>query len=178
MDSSTQTDVLRRMVELMLRHQDEMLKQQRRETTWKNIRWMLIAVGIVIFAGVYWAGFSKLASIGTLARPDGDYVSQVRLEGLIAPGRPASADRLVHALEEAFEDEQAKGVVLQINSPGGTPTQANLLYATIRELRQQHPEKRIVAIGLDTVASGAYYVAAATDKILESTRSVSTHSSR
>lgn len=172
MDSSNQTDVLRRMVELMLRHQDEMLKQQRRETTWKNIRWMLIAVGLVIFAGVYWAGFTKLASIGTLARPDGDYVSQVRLEGMIAPGRPASADRLVNALKEAFEDEQAKGVVIRINSPGGTPTQANLLYATIRELRKQHPGKKIVAIGLDTVASGAYYVASAADKIFADENSV------
>ena len=166
------TDVLRRMVELMLHHQDELLRQQRRETTWKNIRWILITFGILVFAGVYWAGFTKLANLGALAVPDGDYVAQVRLEGMIAPGRPAAAERIIAALADAFEDEKAKGVVLRINSPGGTPTQANLIYEAIRELREAHPDKKIVTVGLDTVASGAYYVAAATDKIYADANSV------
>ncbi|RMD59547.1 S49 family peptidase [Candidatus Parcubacteria bacterium] len=172
METPSQTDVLRRMVELMLRHQNELLKQQRRETTWKNIRWMLVTFGILAFAGIYWAGFTKLANMGSLAAPDGDYVSLVRIEGLIAPGRPASADKIVTALKEAFEDDKAKGVLLQINSPGGTPTQANLIYRTIIALKKEHPDKRIITVGLDTVASGAYYVASATDKIYVDDNSV------
>ena len=57
------------------------------------------------------------------------------------------------------------GVILRINSPGGSPVQAGLINDEIRRLRSKHPETPLYAVVEDVCASGGYYVAAAADKI-------------
>ncbi len=92
------------------------------------------------------------------------YAALVRVDGVIAPGTPAGASHIGGALRQAFQDEKAKGVLIAINSPGGTPVQAMTIYEEILRLKAEH-NKRVVVIAEDTMASGAYLLAMAADKI-------------
>lgn len=95
----------------------------------------------------------------------GDHTAVIDVNGVIAEGRDASADNLVTALRDAFENERAKGIVLRINSPGGSPVQASYVYDEILRLREEHPDKKVYAVISDLGASGAYYIAAAADEV-------------
>lgn len=93
------------------------------------------------------------------------HVAVVEVKGMIADDTPASADLLAKGLREAFEADNAKAVLLKINSPGGSPVQANYVYNEIRRLRGEHPDKKLYAVITDMGASGAYYIASAADQI-------------
>ena len=95
----------------------------------------------------------------------GKHTALVELSGLIAPGTDASAERVGAALRAAFKDKNTQGVVLRINSPGGSPVQAQNLYDEIRRLRGKYPAIPLYAVVEDVCASGGYYVAAAADRI-------------
>ncbi|MDH5611909.1 MAG: S49 family peptidase [Gammaproteobacteria bacterium] len=93
------------------------------------------------------------------------HTALVDLTGLIAEGEKASSDNIVTALRDAFKDKNTTGVILRINSPGGTPVQAGYIYDEIIRLREKYPETPLYAVISDMCASGGYYVAAAADKI-------------
>ena len=97
--------------------------------------------------------------------PDG-YVAMVRIEGEIGPGKAASAEKLNPLLEKAFSDANAKGIILQVNSPGGTPVQSALINDRIRQLKAQYPDKKVVAVASDMMTSGAYFISVAADRIV------------
>ncbi|EKF75212.1 peptidase [Alcanivorax hongdengensis A-11-3] len=94
-----------------------------------------------------------------------DHVAVVDVNGMIAADQDASADLIGKGLRDAFEADNAKAVLLKINSPGGSPVQANQVYNEIRRLRQAHPDKKVYAAITDMGASGAYYIASAADEI-------------
>jgi protease IV len=96
---------------------------------------------------------------------NGPHTAMVHLKGTLDEGTDASADNLIAALRASFADKNTKGVVLRINSPGGSPVQAGIVNDEIRRLRQLNPNIPIVAVVEDMCASGGYYVAAAADKI-------------
>jgi len=168
-----ETSVLRRMVGMMLRYQEARLKEEQRSRFWQNVRWMSMAGAIVVMTIVNITGFSKLTGMWSLPMPiDGDYASLVRLEGVIASSKRMSAKNLVPALQKAFEDENSKGVLLQINSPGGSPVQSAIVYQEIRRLRKKHPDKKLIVVAEDLMASGGYYIAAAADEIYANENSI------
>ncbi|HEX6733838.1 MAG TPA: S49 family peptidase [Azonexus sp.] len=93
------------------------------------------------------------------------HTALVNLSGVIQAKGEANGEKLVAALNSAFEAEHAAGVILRINSPGGSPVQAGIVYDEIRRLRGKYPDKPLYAVVEDICASGGYYVAAAADKI-------------
>jgi protease IV len=95
----------------------------------------------------------------------GEHTALVRVEGVIADDQLASADNIALGLRRAFEDKNAKAVLLAINSPGGSPVQAGYVYNEIKRLRGLHPDKKVYAVIADLGASGGYYIAAAADHI-------------
>ncbi|WP_336366850.1 S49 family peptidase [Marinobacter sp. C2H3] len=95
----------------------------------------------------------------------GPHTAVIDVNGPIAADELASADNLIDSLRKAFDDEQARGVILRINSPGGSPVQAGYVYDEIRRLRALHPDKKVYAVISDIGASGAYYIASAADQI-------------
>lgn len=95
----------------------------------------------------------------------GAHTALVSLDGVIAPGNQASAERMIEALQNAFKDKNAKGVILRINSPGGSPVQAGQINDEIRRLKALHPKTPLYVVVDDICASGGYYVAVAGDKI-------------
>jgi len=95
----------------------------------------------------------------------GAHTALVDVQGVIASDQDASADNLVTAMERAFGNEDSKAVILRINSPGRSPVQADYVYQSINRLQDEYPDKKLYAVVSDIGASGAYYIAAAADRI-------------
>jgi protease IV len=95
----------------------------------------------------------------------GRHTALVEMRGVISPESPASADNVVSGLQEAFKHRGTQGVILRINSPGGSPVQAGYINDEIRRLRAKHPDIPLYAVIEDICASGGYYVAVAADQI-------------
>lgn len=93
------------------------------------------------------------------------HTAVVELNGVIATGKPASAETVNESLRDAFKNKNTKGVILRINSPGGSPVQAGQIYDEIRRLRAKYPAIPLYAVVEDVCASGGYYAAAAADRI-------------
>ena len=93
------------------------------------------------------------------------HTAMVEVNGIIAPGSDASAERINSALQAAFKDKNTQGVVVRINSPGGSPVQAQTIYDEMKRLRKKHPDIPLYAVVEDVCASGGYFVAAGADRI-------------
>ncbi len=96
---------------------------------------------------------------------NGRHTALIDLDGIIAADTDADADTIAGGLRAAFDHDGTAGVILRINSPGGSPVQARYIYDEIRRLRGLHPEIPLYAVIVDVGASGGYYVAAAADRI-------------
>ena len=105
------------------------------------------------------------------APPSSPHTALIEVRGEIASDTEASAENLLPALKDAFEDEGAQAVVLRINSPGGSPVQAGIVYDEIKRLKELH-HKKVYAVVEEVCASGAYYIAAAADEIYTDKASV------
>lgn len=140
----------------------ELIKENRSAKRWKNIRFFM---GFILVLLVILVVFSSknMISLGTPLEEKG-YVAFIKLEGMIEPGREFSAEMVLPQLKDAFSDEQAKGVILDINSGGGTPVQASIIHDAIIDFKKKY-HKKVIVVGEDLMASGAYYVAVAADKI-------------
>jgi len=98
---------------------------------------------------------------------DGKYhTAVVDVVGPIAEDKQANADTIIESLRDAVKDKRTKGIILHANSPGGSPVQSSYVYDEIRNIKKQHPELPIIAVVSDVCASGCYYIAAASDKII------------
>ena len=100
------------------------------------------------------------------------HTAVVDVTGMIADGSESNADKIIEGLRDAIEDKGTKGIVLRMNTPGGSPVQSAYVYEEIRRLKKEHPELPIHAVVSDLCASGGYYIASATDKIFVSPASV------
>ncbi|MBA1332972.1 peptidase S49, partial [Candidatus Endoriftia persephone str. Guaymas] len=93
------------------------------------------------------------------------HTALVEVNGIIAPDTKASADKVVTGLRNAFEDKNTKGVILRLNTPGGSPVQSRYINQEITRLREKYPDIPLYAVIVDMCASGGYYIAAAADEI-------------
>ena len=100
------------------------------------------------------------------------HTAMVEVSGLISDSSDANADTIIEGLQEAFEDKDTKGVVLRINSPGGSPVQSALVYDEIIRLRALYPDIPLYAVILDVGASGSYFIASAADQIFVNESSI------
>jgi protease-4 len=134
------------------------IQEQRRTRHWSILFKTLgfLYLFILLFLASGWFG-----SDGVSIK---EHTALVDLQGVIAADQ-ASADSVISSLQGAFEDKKTKGVVLRINSPGGSPVQAGQIYDEIRRLRALHPKTPLYAVVDDICASGGYYVAAGADRI-------------
>ena len=135
------------------------VKEQRTARHWS------IFFKLLGFSYLFILLFLVLGWIGDHGIPiPGKHTALVELNGTIAPGE-TSADEVMAGLQAAFEDGNTKGVILRINSPGGSPVQSGQIYDDIKRLRTKYPNIPLYAVVDDICASGAYYVASAADKI-------------
>ena len=135
--------------------------EQRRARRW-GIFFKLLTF-IYLFGAL--ALFSPALKLGKTASTAEQHTALIEVRGMIAADEPASADNIVGSLREAFKDEKTKGIILRINSPGGSPVQSGYIYDEIKRLRGKHPDIKVYAVISDLGASGAYYIASAADEI-------------
>ena len=136
------------------------IAEQRAARRW-SIAFKLLLLGylfIVLFVGMGWIRQGEHVA-------SGKHTALVELRGVIAADTPASADNVTSGLQAAFKDANTQGVILRINSPGGSPVQAGYINDEIKRLRKQKPEIPLYVVVEDICASGGYYVAAAADQI-------------
>lgn len=135
------------------------LQEKRRSRRW-GIFFKLLGFSylvVLLLLVLDWRGDDHLTS--------GKHTALVDVVGVIDPKGNASADRITESLQLAFKDKNTQGVVLRINSPGGSPVQAGIIYDEIRRLRGIYPNTPMYAVVEDICASGGYYIAAAADRI-------------
>jgi protease IV len=141
------------------------LEEQKRHRRW-GIFFKFLGFAYVTFVLVAFVDW------GSTSEHEERHTAMINLTGVIEPKGMANAERLISALQGAFEEQNSAGVILRINSPGGSPVQAGLVNDEILRLRAKYPEKPIYTVVEDICASGGYYVAAATDKIFVNKASI------
>jgi protease-4 len=136
------------------------IQEQRRARHWSIFFKLLLFIYLfaLLFIALGWTGRKDSTS-------SGKHTAMVELRGVIGPESAASADNIVTGLQEAFKDKRTQGVILRINSPGGSPVQAGHINDEIRRLREKYPNIPVYAVVEDICASGGYYVAVAADHI-------------
>jgi len=135
------------------------IEEQRRARRW-GIFFKLLGfayLGVLLAAVIDWSALNPEKA----AR----HTALIDVHGVIQAKGDVNADDVLSALQAAFDDSGTAGVVLRINSPGGSPVQAGIIADEIRRLRGKYPDKPLYAVVEDICASGGYYIAAAADKI-------------
>ncbi|MCG2633768.1 MAG: S49 family peptidase [Gammaproteobacteria bacterium] len=135
------------------------LSEQRRTRRWNLVFRFAFLGYLLLLLFLYAVPDGLTPSVGK------DHIAMVRVEGVIAANQPANANSINQGLRSAFDAEGAQAVVIEINSPGGSPVQAGRVNQEIRRLRELHPEIPVYAVVDDICASGGYYIAAAADQI-------------
>ncbi len=136
---------------------------------------LLIPVGFVIFAVIIIQIFSYIVSSfnpfeeGTSVVADVNVPNHTALikitDPIVNSSDTASAEVINSAIREAFSNNNATGLILYIDSPGGSPTQASLIYDTIVSERENRSGFPVIAVIGDVGTSGAYYIASSADQI-------------
>lgn len=139
----------------------ENLKESRKARRWKAVFRVLT---LIVFVGAILVIFDFQVPGGRMGTEK--HTAMVSLEGEISASSMANALDINSALAAAFENEHSVGVVLRINSPGGSPVQAGMINDEITRLRKLYPSKPLYVVVEDICASGGYYVAVAGDQIL------------
>ncbi|MDP3559690.1 MAG: S49 family peptidase [Legionellaceae bacterium] len=132
-------------------------KRQRRTRLFKRVLWG----ALILFAGY------QLLSAHHQHQQDKSsaHVGLIDLNGEIAAGAEVDADEFAKSMKTAYQSQGLQAIVLRINSPGGSPVQADYMYSTIQHYQKKHPKIKVYAVCMDLCASAAYYVASAADKI-------------
>jgi protease-4 len=137
----------------------EFMREQKRKRIkrwiWRVV--MLIVIITIGFKAIQLVNHDRKLSMKS-------HVGLIDLNGKIADDA-VNADNLAKSLATAYKQKGLKALVLRINSPGGSPVQADYMYNLIRFYRQSYPKIAVYAVCVDMCASAAYYVAAAADSI-------------
>ncbi len=143
------------------------LKEQRAARRWKIFFRLILFfyIGVILALGSGWSPFSASEA----SKKSGQHTALVSLHGVIEAKGDASAEKIIGALQAAFDDKGTVGVILRINSPGGSPVQAGMINDEIYRLRAHAKEQgrdiKVYVVVEEMCASGGYYVAVAADKI-------------
>ena len=139
----------------------ESLAEQKRRRRWGIFFKLLglVYLTVLILQFVDWGDSAKKLADGK------KHTALVELSGVIASNTEASAENIIEALQNAFKESTTQGVILRINSPGGSPVQSGMINDEIRRLRAKYKSIPLYVVVEDMCASGGYYVAAAADKI-------------
>ena len=135
------------------------IKQERWSRRWSNLLKLAVIVYIVGSIAILSGQFMSDEPTST-----NTHVAIVKLQGAIMPGSPTSADTLNPLLAKAFKNPNSEAVIINANSPGGSPVQSALINDEITRLKTLY-KKPVYVVVQDLCASGCYYIAVAADQI-------------
>ncbi|MCB4811858.1 S49 family peptidase [Methylovorus menthalis] len=135
------------------------IREQRRNRFWGVLFKSLtfIYLFMLLFYAMDWVGGDGSSNT--------DHTAIIDIYGVIGSDDQVSADDVVGSLASAYDNKHTKGIILRINSPGGSPVQAGIINDEIHRQRKLHPNIPVYAVVEDICASGGYYIAVAADKI-------------
>ncbi|MDD5471393.1 MAG: S49 family peptidase [Sideroxydans sp.] len=137
------------------------IQEQRRTRRW-GIFFKLLTF---IYLFLLFAMVMDIASEKGDGLAGGKHTALIDVRGVISSDSMANADNLIASLQDAYKDKHTVGIILRVNSPGGSPVQAGLVNDEIKRLRTLHPEIPLHVVVEDMCASGGYFIAAAADSI-------------
>jgi len=151
-DAKWQRDVIEKLAFSALTEQ----KTARRwSTLFKSLTFAYLLVLLLMALGVFNDGKKTFDT----------HTALIDISGVIEAGGEVNADAVMNSLHDAYDSKGTKGIILRINSPGGSPVQAGIINDEIKRQRKLHPNIPVYAVVEDICASGGYYIAAAADKI-------------
>ncbi len=138
----------------------EAVAELRSARRWRVFFYSLFALYIFSFFVVY-----LLKNNGGIVVSSEKHTALVDISGVISDQTEANADSIVTGLRDAFEHKNTSGIIIRINSPGGSPVQAGYVNDEINRLKLKYPDVPVYAVISDICASGGYYIASAADEI-------------
>ncbi|WP_178862305.1 signal peptide peptidase SppA [Thiomicrorhabdus cannonii] len=142
---------------------ESLVKQERWTRRVANFLKLAVAAYILFFIFIAIENMNNLEDLESLA--DGkEHAAIIKLDGPIMPGTLTSAEMINPLLEKAFSNPSSKAVIIQANSPGGSPVQSALINDEITRLKTLY-QKPVYVVVEDLCASGCYYIAVAADAI-------------
>ncbi|WP_077242686.1 S49 family peptidase [Oceanospirillum linum] len=157
-------DPVRQQNEMMQTWLMETLKEQRRTRRWKLFFRFFRAIVVLVALVFFWQSANKVGG-GDDGAVSGDHVAVVNVLGQIGEEQEANADSLIRGIRAAFGNKGTRALILNINSPGGSPVHSGEVYDELLRQRSLHPDTPVYAVIRDMGASGAYYIAAGADEI-------------
>jgi protease-4 len=159
-NSSDSQDLLQQLVM-------DYIQDKKKQRKWKWIRRSIIAI-VLLYLGYEFYDLTRETEESTKK----EHVGLIDLGGEISESSSASADNFIKGIDKAFKNSSMKAVIFRINSPGGSPVQAEYMYNTIKYYKSLRPEVKTYSVCVDMCASAAYYVAVAADEIYSSPASM------
>ncbi len=145
------------------------IRERSANRRWSIIKWILISsLFFLTFLSLFLSGDQKYPISAEVS----EHTAVLSLTGTVENDGDISALVVNKILKKAFENVNSVGLILRINSPGGSPVQSALIYDEIRRLKKEYPEKKVVAVVEDIAASGGYFIASAADKIFVNKSSI------
>lgn len=120
---------------------------------------------ILMYSYLFFLLFLAMGWLGESKKTLSDHTALIEVAGVIEADGEVNADSFIDSLHDAYEDKHTKGIILRINSPGGSPVQAGIINDEIERQKRLHPTIPVYAVVEDICASGGYYIAAAADRI-------------
>jgi len=163
--NDTENSALKVLEEVAL----EGIVEQRRTRRWSIFfKFAFLAWGVLFLVGFV----GSIANQGRVMTSAKEFTAVVDIKGVIMDGSEAGFTAVSSALKDAFEDERTKGIVLRINSPGGSAVQSAMIYDEIKRQKKEHEDIPVYAVIQDVGASGGYFIAAAADEIYANRSSI------
>jgi len=141
--------------------------EQRRTRRWSIFFKLFFFAYIIVISAI---AMSPLNGGAVMSK--GAHTAVIDVKGVIISGGEADADSIIKSLNKAIKDPNTKGVILRVNSPGGSPVQSSYVYKAIREVKKNNPDIPVYAVVEDLCASGGYFIASAADKIFVNESSI------
>ncbi|MGE5650070.1 MAG: S49 family peptidase [Bacillota bacterium] len=142
------------------------LNEQRARRRW-NVFFRFVTLGVIVVG--LWMAFVLSNQEEEIVGP---HTALIEIDGTIETGTSGAADAVIPALNRAFSEDNSVGVILRINSPGGSPVQAGIINDEMLRLRKEYPRKPLYVVVDEVCASGGYYIAAGADKIFVNKASI------
>jgi len=144
---------------------DSLIKERESERKFKFIgRIMIFILFLLITISVI---FSSSSGINYSK----DHVDIINIDGEISSNGPVNVESIIPYIEKAINNNACIGIILKINSPGGSATQSKIIFDEINKFKKIN-DKKIYTVIEDVGASGGYYIAASGNMIFANASSI------
>ncbi len=145
----------------------DFMRQQRHQRFWLWIKRLIYITLIIVLA--YNTIIAKFEDTKLSSKP---HIGLIDVKGEIGENNTTNSDSFSKSLNYAYKNQMMKALIIRINSPGGSPVQADYMYNSLKFFQQKYPKIKVYAVCVDTCASAAYYVASAADEIYANPSSI------